>query len=40
MNSKLFWEDDLGSDDMETVRYLYSAADVRRLGPQRHPVSA
>ncbi len=36
MSSKLIWEDDLGSDDMETVRYLYSAADVRRLGPQRY----
>ncbi len=35
MNSKLFWNENLGSNDPETVHYLYSAAEVRRLDPEK-----
>ena len=36
MNSKLFWPENLGSNDPETVHYLYSAGEVRHLDPEKN----
>lgn len=35
MNSKLFWTENLGSNDPKTVHFSYSSGDVRRLDPER-----
>ena len=35
MDSKLFWPENQGSNDPETVHYLFSAGEVRRLDPRR-----
>ena len=35
MDSKLFWPENLGSNDPETVHYLYSAGEVRHLDPEK-----
>ena len=35
MNSKLFWPENQGDNDPETVHYLYSAGEIRHLDPEK-----
>ena len=35
MDSKLYWQENMGTHDPETVHYLFSAGEVRRLDAEK-----